>query len=169
MIWRFAILFFMCLGTTSCIVTDEIQFTDRVNHPPAIISIDPPNTIINFAQKDDQINFTVTLWEPDEEDFPLYAGQYFLNEYPFSQVVNNQQGTSCNTPTSNESALDETGVYITINCQIDVKVTDASADTFFIQIKISDRGYGASSIPLDGAHQVITQWTFDLLPEGSAQ
>ena len=70
----FALLF------TACVVTDEIEFQDKLNYPPQFVSADPSNDAINYAKNSAKTEFTVHIWDPDEDDIALYEGQITIIE-----------------------------------------------------------------------------------------
>ena len=149
---------------TACVVTDEIEFSDKINMPPQLHSIDPPNdrieTITNYSEKE----FTVTLWDPDAEDGDLYLGKVTIIEQRNTGPYILWQ-SDCPNPTSVlDPAIYEGGVMVTVKCNAPFQLPNAAEQTtILVQVDISDRNF--EEIYEDEAKELQVTWTLELYPQ----
>ena len=104
-----------------CIVTDRIEFSDAVNHPPEVIQVEPLNDSIGLVCPELQ-EFTVDLWDPDAADFAYYGALIQATWTSGTSDGWNYVG-QCDPPTEISGLADspagyETGVLLRITCEL---------------------------------------------------
>ena len=151
---------------TACVVTDEIEFYDKINMPAQLVSTDPPRDIIGAAVNGSNETFSVTLWEPDEKDETSYRGVIRVIEELNSGQVGSPQRASCDsvTPSQPDPKKYDSGIMVTITCTAEYEFENApDQTTVIVEIVVNDREFEVSSE--DDARQLTITWTRELYPE----
>ena len=156
-----------------CIVTDRIEFSDKVNYPPEVIAVQPPNDQIVLVCSEPQ-TFTVDLWDPDEEDFAYYGAQIYATWTPSVSGSWNHVGL-CDPPVEIGGLGEappgyETGVMLRITCGLPLDNFNLSAayPRVLVLVRISDLGFFQGQVR-EGARTAEVIWALDLLPEEACQ
>jgi len=163
-----ALCLIIVAGAAGCIVTDELGFEDLVNNPPEVVSITPTNSMVEWVCKD-VYDYTVTVWDPDEDDAASYDGKIYLSPNPDDATITSELGQCGTTPIteSEEDHLEyETGVLVSVNCSLNLKYLGGvdENDIMLARIIISDRRFVKQTIP-DDARTAEVFWTLRLSPD----
>ena len=147
-----------CLGQLSCVVTDKIEFEDKINYPPEVTHYTPSGSIISVCSDDESV-FIVHVWEPDEDNLDSLEmeGRLILDLDP-SAVYK-----KCRSPKEleNASAQEEIGMVVLIECRIDLGQYNVVENSLIpIQLQISDLGFTNADNVQTGANTVDLTWTF---------
>jgi hypothetical protein len=157
------------LAAGGCIVTDRIEFTDAVNHPPEVIDVEPPNDSIGLVCPELQ-EFTVDLWDPDAGDLAYYGALIHAAWAAGTSEDWNYIG-QCDPPTEITDPTDGaagygTGVFLRITCELplDLFSISQSDPRLLVLVRVSDLGFFQGQVR-DGARTAEVVWALDLLPD----
>ena len=163
-----AIAGILALAAAGCIVTDDIDFSEDVNHPPQVTAVSPDNTEVQTVCRGDTPTFQVSLWDPDEEDAPPETEaeiRVWLVDYP---TEDGQVGGEC-TVSATSPAADSAfqgGVLLHASCTLlvlkDPFSSIAEGDVLMTRVLVSDRPFvqGAQT-----ARTAAAVWTLEVLPD----
>ncbi|MBN2344267.1 MAG: hypothetical protein JXX29_11890 [Deltaproteobacteria bacterium] len=173
-VFRF-LVFMLLLEIPACVVSDEIEFTDKLNMPPRLESVSPPVDTVNTAMINSSKTFTIVLWDPDEEDATLYGGAYDGYVKVIEQLNSSQTRTlsfRCERIDYSDPDLSryEGGVMVTLTCTARFELNASDMTSVIVQAEISDRGFldqDELELP-DGANPFRVNWTFEMFPEDIA-
>lgn len=143
-------------------VTDEIEFKDKVNYPPAIIDVQPVSEQINYAVKGSTLTFSVTVFDHDKDDFNYYDGRIAIYETLNSSNIK-KEIFSCNEPQLVTGEDFSDGITVVISCQATLRTTLDTQNTLQIEVELSDRGYDSGNSLPEDANTVKVLWTYELL------
>ncbi|MBN2714574.1 MAG: hypothetical protein JXX14_01890 [Deltaproteobacteria bacterium] len=150
---------------TACVVTDEIEFYDKVNMPPQRDSIVPTNDKIDTITNNSEKKYTVYLWDPDEYDGSDYRGKINVIAQTNAGPVKLWADGPCESPDPSEPDPDkyDGGIMVRIDCNAVFQMRNApEKTTVIIQVTISDRQFSISSA--DEAKTLQVTWTGELYP-----
>ncbi len=160
----------LALALGGCIVTDEIDFRDAVNHPPELIDVEPSNAYIDTVCPELQ-TFTVEVWDADEDDAAFYGAQIYVRWTPGDTGSWNDQ-RPCNQPTEvaalEDGAEKQEGVRMRITCELPLEYysIDTAEPYLLVMVRVSDRGFFQGSVD-EGARKVEVLWALELLPDAA--
>ncbi len=141
----------MCLAASSCVVTDRIEFQEKVNHPPEVKKIEPVGENVVYICNQDSISpypyvqeFKFEIWDADATDAEELYAKIMLMEDPPSSNATWSSIKLCPKP-STQSALvpeevDQTGVRLHGNCDIKINKT-LQGRVMLVKVVVSDRGF----------------------------
>jgi hypothetical protein len=164
---KISFILFSLILLTGCMVTDEIEFKDKVNYPPSIIDVQPPSGQINYAVKGSTVTFTVTLFDHDKDDFDYYDGRIVILETLNSSYIK-KDIFSCKEPQPAGGEDFSDGITVIMTCQATLRTTLDTQNTLQIEVEISDRGYDSGNSLPEDANTVKVLWTYELLEQNSA-
>jgi hypothetical protein len=162
----------LALLAGGCIVTDRIEFTDAVNHPPEVLEVQPANDTIGMVCPELQ-EFTVDLWDPDADDLAYYGAQIHAAWNQVNPGSWNYVG-ECAPPLDvgglGAGSGYETGVLLRITCalQLDQFSISQTDPRLLVLVRISDLGFYQGQVR-DGARTAEVVWALDLLPDEACQ
>jgi len=156
-----------CAIGAGCIVTDEIEFEDKVNNPPQVLTIVPPNEQIQHVCKKSH-SYGFTVWDPDEGDAASYGARSALRIDP-TEIVQPKLGNCSITPVGSEGEQVEgleTGVRLQVTCEIDLAVYAGveEGEYLFVEVQVSDLGYVQTALP-EGARTAEVLWVLEVSPD----
>lgn len=151
-----------------CLVTDEVEFEDDVNHPPQMLSVSPSNSYFHWTT-DGTTTVSARVWDPDEEDLDtLKAAIYFVeNPYSSSATFKGVASTTECSITSLEPSDEElddgiTGTVLNVSCDIEMGDVFNNSDVALIKMVVSDLGFRTWTVE-KGARTVEAQWVYQLI------
>jgi len=153
---------------TACVVTDEIEFYDKVNMPAHLDSVDPSDDIIDFVANNTSETFTISLWDPDDKDIGAYRARIRVVEQQ------NTGGTASPWENCNDDPLEsipdpkmyDGGVMVTLKCKILYQLENAPEETtVVVQMIVDDREFEVSSE--DEARELQVNWTRQVYPQNT--
>ena len=151
----------------ACIVTDDIQFEDAVNHPPEVIDVTPANDQITPVCPETQ-ELTVTVWEPDAEDAAFYGAQIFAR-WTRGATGGWEYDDSCDPPVELDDPGDGDhagGARVRLTCELPLEFIniDESDPTMLVLVRVADLGFFQGQVR-DGARTAEVLWVLEVQPE----
>lgn len=159
----FSLLCAVVIGATSCVVSDEIEFHERINMPPLLVSTEPSENYISTIEvRNERMEFTVTVWDPDKDDGALYEGYVWVIE----QSNPDPDNSVCGSPeyTEPDPKQFKGGVMVTLTCSPDFYFGATEVTSVIVQIEVSDRGFITPDQVPDGANRLQEKWTVEVFP-----
>jgi hypothetical protein len=163
-----AVLALVASGT-GCIVTDTIEFEQKVNHPPQVVSLDPANDHVITVCPDTQ-NFSLTLWDADEADVTTYEAKVFLSLDAYQPGNWENVVRDCDVAQfapSNADGETVSGVSLNVACQLplDIYAIPGEGSLLFVMVQVSDLGYGyGRNVVQEGARTAEVVWVLEIAP-----
>ncbi len=159
------VLVVLALFQTSCIVTESIEFTDKVNHPPKIVNYLPANTIISVCRTDEK-SFTITVWDPDTKTSDSFQmGARLLVDSMYGKTLVDE---TCQPPLQLLSSNSEqqeftTGTLVEIKCTVNFSKYNLQEDDLLpARVTVSDLGFTAGGKAREAAHTVDQNWVIQV-------
>ena len=162
---------FVLLFVAGCLVTDEIEFEDDVNYPPQLLSMSPSNQYIGFFCADDNLEFSMTVWDPDPEDVDTFDANIYFAADPSDSAASPSLGGSCVlnelvTSADDDDDTNNVGVQMKVDCSLNN--IPAPGDLNLVKIVASDLGFVQGVAPED-ARTVEVLWVKELLADELCQ
>jgi hypothetical protein len=153
---------------TGCVVTDTIEFEDKVNYPMQVLFLSPANDEIELVCKEHR-TFTLKVWDPDEEDVATYDSKIYLWPDPYKPIGKIEAGNCVVSELSGAEEVDEThktGLQMTVTCDLDLTYLGGvnEGDVMLTKIIVSDRRFIQQELP-DDARTAEVFWALELLPD----
>jgi len=162
-----AIAGILALAAAGCVVTDEIEFTDDVNNPPEVIGADPPNAAVFPVCRED-LEFNVSLWEPDVEDAPPETEAEIRVWIDADAASEGQVAGDCTVAAAAPAADSpyDGGVLLTVVCTMEI-LTNSSfsvpdGDILVTRVLVSDRPF-VHGVPPETARTAEVFWSLEVL------
>lgn len=151
------IAFFM-MTHWGCVVTDAIEFEEKINNPPKITETDPSSEIIDTQCIDQQQwVYRLTVHDPDPGDD--MDARITIHNDPYDGQGNTFI-TSCSKE-PNEGGEDDLRTHF--NCTINnVESNAVSGVNYLVKAQVSDRGYNGN-ILVEGAEVAEVIWFVDVI------
>ena len=158
------IFFTLSIFINSCIVTDDIEFDEKINYSPTLIEAVPYPDKMNYALAGTKLTFKVIVKDPDKKDFDYYDARIFLIETVNSSITKTDV-LSCREPVSLPLDEGETGIKILVECQVTLRASIDTTSSLQVKVQLSDRGYDAGNTIADNANILDIMWTYELLKQ----
>jgi hypothetical protein len=163
----------LSLVQTACIVTDTIEFEDKINHPPQVLSYLPTNNLVfldcfdSSEQQSLQVQLSVKIWEPDAEDESQLSAVAIV--YPGHNPVLTSENEQpdierCEKPfeLASESVEQESGVVLNIVCKRTIPTYYFREYPLLqVKVKISDFGFSNDDLVNAGARTAEVSWIIE--------
>lgn len=153
---------------TGCVVTDTIEFEDKVNYPMQVLLLSPSNDEIALVCKEHR-TFTLKVWDPDEGDVATYDAKIYLWPDPY-KPIGKIEGGNCGVAelagTEEVDETHETGLQMSVTCDLDLTYLGGvnEGDGMLTKIIVSDRRFIQQELP-DDARTAEVFWALELLPD----
>ena len=158
----------VALLVSSCVVTDEIEFYDKINMPPRLESAVPATDTLHVVEDSMEQDFVVTVWDPDENDAESYEGVITVIEESNGIQTRKTSDDSCTRSVDvPDSKKYEGGILVTFECTGDFSLNSAPVETtVIVEVDVSDRGFlgGVRDEVVDGANSLRVTWAFESRP-----
>jgi hypothetical protein len=155
-----AVIFFLFIN--GCVVTDEIDFDEKINYSPQLVEATPAPDKINYSKANVTQKFTVIVQDPDKQDFKYYDGRISLVETLNSSIIN-VETFSCNEPEVLDEEKNTEYIKLSITCQLSLRPSSDNIDLLQVKVNISDRGYLAGNTLPSDARTLEVIWTYELV------
>ena len=153
---------------TSCVVTDEIEFQDKINMPPQLVWTEPVTDVLHMVDDDTRQSFTVQVWDPDKKDADSYEGMITIIEESNMVLPKKTSDGSCiaTVETSPDSSEYDGGILVTFDCSVDFSLNATPVETtLIVEVDVSDRGFlGLPDEVAEGANHLRVTWVFESRP-----
>jgi hypothetical protein len=160
----------LCLAllVSSCVVTDEIEFQDKINMPPQLVWTEPVTDVLHMVDDDTRQTFTVQVWDPDEKDANSYEGMITIIEESNAVQPRKTSDRSCivNVDTPPDPSEYDGGILVTFDCSVDFSLNATPVETtLIVEVDVSDRGFlGFPDEVARGANHIRVTWVFESRP-----
>ena len=163
-----AIAGILALVAAGCIVTDKIDFSDDVNYPPQVIGASPDTGAVQTVCRPDEPIFTVSLWDPDEEDAPPETEAQINVWSGINPADEGQVAGSCKVTATTPAADSpyEGGVLLSAECTMTILagLSGVSDGLLPTRVLISDRPF-VHGVPPDTARTAEVLWSVEVLSD----
>jgi hypothetical protein len=171
MLRRNAIAGILALAAAGCIVTDKIDFRDDVNYPPQVTGVSPDNSVVQTVCRPATPDFTVSLWDPDEEDAPPQTEAEIRVWLDDNGASAGQVAGACTVSATTPAADSpyEGGVLLTVTCTLEILAEPYSIpDILPVRVLVSDRPFVHGAAP-ETARTASVLWAIEVLSDAECQ